>query len=211
MARAPVLPAAARAAPESGKPAADDRGEARSGDSIGSLLAEPLPGGTGAAGSSGRALYRMLGWTAALALAALCGLRIFRRVAPGRAARGRTGTGGGIRVVSRTALTSRHSLFTVRVGSSRLLVVGVSGDRITPVSEIEDPAQVMALDPSFARALDRAGGGEPGLAPETGPADGPDRIAPFRAEVGRIREVVRGWRARLEGSPRGEAAGPSGG
>ncbi len=162
-------------------------------ESIGSLLAEPKAAEerTGAAGG---VLFQMLGWVAALGILALAGVRVWRRLAA------RVGLGldsGGLRVVSRAALTPRHFIYTVRLGSQRLLVVGVSGDRITALSEFDDPAQVMALDSAFEKSLERAGAPEAVEARGTAGGRPDGDLSPYRREVQKLSELVRGWRGRL--------------
>jgi flagellar biogenesis protein FliO len=165
------------------------------GDSIGGLLSEPATSPAEREGSAGGLLFRVLGWMSALTVAAVAGIGIWKRLT----VTGRTGgPAGGIRVVGRASLTPKHSIYTVRVSNQRLLVVGVSGDRMTALTEFDDPAQVLALDPSFQKELSAAGGG--GDAGE--PADGGSallegQLAPYRVEVRRLVEVVRGWRGRL--------------
>jgi flagellar biogenesis protein FliO len=162
--------------------------------SIGSLLAEPLPDLAESGPSPGGMLFKMLGWVAVVGVLALAAVRIWKRLAPAGA--GSMG-GGGLKVVSRAALTPRHLLYAVRVGNHRLLVVGVSGDRIAPLTEFDDPAQVLALDPSFKKEL--FGAAAPGglEGPEAGRESGEeDPLSPYRREVKRLREVVRGWRGK---------------
>jgi len=159
-------------------------------ESIGSLLAEPAPSGERAP-TTGGAFFQMLGWVAALGVLALAAVRVWRRLA----ARGAPGAdGGGLRVVSRAALTPRHFIYTVRVGSQRLLVVGVSGDRITALSEFDDPAQVLALDSAFQKSLERAGGPEAAETGEEARLRAEGDLSPYRREVQRLSELVRGWR-----------------
>ena len=170
------------------------------GDSIGSLLSEPGPGGE-REGSAGGLLFRVLGWMAALTVAAVAGIGIWKRLT----VTGRTGSeAGGIRVVGRAALTPKHAIYTVRVSNQRLLVVGVSGDRMTSLTEFDDPAQVLALDSSFQKELSAAGGrGEAVEVAEGGSAVLDGQLSSYRVEVRRLVETVRGWRGRL-----GRALGP---
>lgn len=79
------------------------------------------------------------------ALGLVLGLLVFlyiglRRWAPSL----RVQDGGLIRILSRTAVGPRQSLMMVRVGQ-KLLLVGVSADRIERVCEIEDADEVAAL------------------------------------------------------------------
>ncbi|MCA9244729.1 MAG: flagellar biosynthetic protein FliO, partial [Phycisphaerales bacterium] len=69
----------------------------------------------------------------------------YRAVANGRGV-GLTvgGRAGLIEVVSRTSLSSRHTACLVRIGQ-RLVLVGVSADRVTPLDVISDPDAVATL------------------------------------------------------------------
>jgi flagellar biogenesis protein FliO len=170
------------------EPAEDPRAEPRE-ESIGSLLSGETEKADGRDASAQGLLFRMLGWTAALGVAALAAVRIWKKV--GGAGRLPAGDAGSLRVIGRTALTPRHFLYAVRVGNQRLLVVGVSGDRISALTEFDDPAQVVALDPSFQTALEgEAGDGNGGERGEGG-------LSGYRAEVNRLRQMVRGWRGRI--------------
>lgn len=167
---------------------------------LGSLLArtDAAPvAATGDAVTPRGVVYRLLGWTAALCVLGTAAVGIWKRAAarPGGIAGGR-----GLRVVSRTALSQRHLLYLVRVGNERMLLLGVSGDRIATLTEFKDAAQVLALDGSFAETL--KGVGVPTSRDETGSdgqsePDGP--LLPFRREIHRLRSVVSGWRDRLQG------------
>lgn len=54
------------------------------------------------------------------------------------------GRAGLVEVVSRTALSPRHSACLVRIGR-RLVLIGVSAERLTPLDVISDPEQVSSL------------------------------------------------------------------
>lgn len=51
---------------------------------------------------------------------------------------------GGLRVVGRASVTPKHSVVLLRVGR-RYVLVGVSGERMTPLSEVSDPDEVAEL------------------------------------------------------------------
>ncbi len=195
-------------------------------DSVGSLFAAPAAGDGDRAAAASRgggpgaigALLRLLGWVAAIGVAAVAAVRIWRKVAP----RSMLGfDGGGLKVVGRTALTPRHFIYTVRVGNERLLVVGVSGDRITALSEFGDPAQILALDRRFPEVLARAGRedgtggtGSKGTESREGVAGlREESLLPYQREVRKLQDIVRNWRGRLRrpfesraGSTAGSAA-----
>jgi flagellar biogenesis protein FliO len=187
----PAAPGPIPSAPVAPRPEGEPRA---AGDSIGSLLSEPASVAE-REGSAGGLLFRVLGWMAALTVAAVAGIGIWKRLT----VTGRTGgEAGGIRVVGRAALTPKHSIYTVRVSNQRLLVVGVSGDRMTSLTEFDDPAQVLALDSSFQKALSAAGGREEAVeSAEGGSALLDGQLTPYRVEVRKLVEVVRGWRGRL--------------
>jgi len=141
----PAGPEKAAESPPSGKDSS-----ARPADTIASLLEGdrgPEPLGARAEGMD----FRLLGWVAVVAILGFWAVRIGRRVR----VRGGAGLeGGGLRVVSRAALTPRHSVYAVRVGTQRLLVVGVSRERIVPLLEMDDPTRWMALDQGCGTALE---------------------------------------------------------
>jgi flagellar biogenesis protein FliO len=68
------------------------------------------------------------------------GYALLRKYAPGA----RTPGTDAVRVVGRTPLSPKHSLALVRVGR-RFVLIGVAGDRVTPLSEVTDPHEVAEL------------------------------------------------------------------
>lgn len=96
-------------------------------------------GATGVAGGPGRPWLRSslaLGGVVALIVLLAWG---YRTVAGGGfALSGRVRRPGLIEVISRTSLSPRQALCLVRVGP-RLVLVGVSGDRLTRLDGIDDP------------------------------------------------------------------------
>jgi len=177
--------------------AVQDPGGTEAGDagSVGSLFREdPGEGKKEETGTRG-ILFRMLGWVAALAVLAIAAVRIWKKViSPGRVGF----DGGGLRVVGRTALTPRHFLYAVRVGNQRLMVVGVSGDRISPITEFDDPAQVLSLDASFQKTLENAE--NPEARPDREGISLAEGYSPYRQEVKKLVNMVKRWRGRMSHS-----------
>ena len=65
---------------------------------------------------------------------------IFRRWLP----QARADDGRLVRIVSRANLTPKHSVVLIGLGR-RFLLVGVSGDRVSPLAEVADPEEVAEL------------------------------------------------------------------
>ena len=131
---------------------------------------------------------RMIGWTAVVvAVGAAIVLLLKRYTAFGRQLNG----GGAIRVVGRTALSPKHSIFLVRLGNQRLLAVGVSGDRMVTLSEIEDPAGILACDSEFRSSLESY----EGEGRSDGLASGREaELLPYQQEIRRVRGLLGSWR-----------------
>ena len=90
---------------------------------------------------SSKSLARLL-WPLAIVLGVIAALAaLFRRWAPRSA---RFGGGGVIEVLARHHLSPKQSLCLVRVGR-RLVLVGVSPERISAVTEIGDPEEAAAV------------------------------------------------------------------
>ncbi len=50
-----------------------------------------------------------------------------------------------LKVVARAALSPKHNVALIQVGEARFVLVGVSGDRLTPLCDINDSDQVADL------------------------------------------------------------------
>jgi flagellar biogenesis protein FliO len=180
---------AARADTAGGQPvlAADAR--------VSDLYAESVPdsGGGGLRDMAGT-LLRLVGWTVGVIAAAGAGLLLLRRFTPV----GRTLHSSGIvRIAGRTALSPRHSVDLVRVGSQRLLVVGVSGDRMVTLSEIQDVAGIVACDDGFRAALDSYDDAPEPVAADESAERRPGFAFGLPREVERIRGMLSNWRELL--------------
>ena len=104
-------------------------------------------------GTAGDDWWRMVA-ALALVLGLILALRwLLRRLGGGR---GSPGASGEVELLSRTPLSARHSVLLVRVGK-RVLVVGVGGDNLRTLTEIEEPEQVSQL----LGATRRTAGGSP--------------------------------------------------
>jgi flagellar biogenesis protein FliO len=125
--------------------------------------------GTGEPASEARdASTRRTPWVVIAVVAALLvfgALVLLRRRLP---ARGSGSAAGWVQVVGRVSLTPGHSIFAVRCGR-RIVLVGVSGDRVTPVADWgEENALPEALNPIVATqeesspSLDRLGSSRSG-------------------------------------------------
>ncbi len=148
------------------------------------------------------AFLRVIGWTIAIVALGGAVLLVIRKYTPA----GRMLAGGGIvHVLARTSLSPRHTVFVVRIARHRVLVVGISGDRMTTLSEISDPAQIVEVDSQFRSRLDSfaaPGAGDEDRR-ESATAGAPERegetaravdLEPYRREVEKLRTVIGGWR-----------------
>lgn len=87
-------------------------------------------------GSTVVALLRLSASLAVIIAIGIASVVVFRRwTRPG----GAGGSLGGVQVLGRTPLTPRHVVYLVRVGE-RCLAVGVSGERMTTLAEIDAAA-----------------------------------------------------------------------
>ena len=93
--------------------------------------------------SSGWRYFRALGVVAGVLGVGLVGFWFFRRFIPGAI----TGNDSSlIKVLSRVPISPRHQVALIRVGE-RIIVVGVSPERIDRLTEINDPDEVFRLTP----------------------------------------------------------------
>jgi flagellar biogenesis protein FliO len=115
-----------------------------------------------------------------------------------------------VRILGRSHLSPKHSVYLLKVGE-RVLVLGVSGDRINPLAEINDEREValMAAEgqpaPSEGPRLSFKklfGRGKEVLASQEPP---PGELDEAREEIKRIRRMVSSWKERYE--PPAAAAG----
>ena len=105
------------------------------------------------------ALMKMLA-ALALVLAVVVGLYwLSRRLMPGKVA----GAGSGMRVLGRLGLGGRKSVVMVEA-AGKVLVLGVAGDRVNLLCEVDDPEEISELTRAkglgFAKILQKAKGEE---------------------------------------------------
>lgn len=165
-----------------------DRGDkaVRPGQALSEILARE-PGAAPASGArpshamSGRSAGMLAG---ALILSAAGIVFLRRRRARGAAA----GPGGPVRVEGRVAITHRHAVFLVRVDGARI-VVGLTGDRMTPLAVLEDPAGgEESLRHRSGRPPHQA---RPADADRRGRLD-PEELDRYRKQVDRLKVLLQG-------------------
>lgn len=160
----------------------------------------------------GSTLLRIMAWTFAVLALGAGGLFLLRKYTP--LARN-LNAGGAVRILGRTALSPKHTVFLLRVSNQKILVVGVSGDRMVNLSELSDPTAILGVDREFNAALDSFDGKWPerddsesapeGLYPSrisshVGSAQetNADRAAlPYQREVQKVRNLIGSWRNKL--------------
>ncbi len=152
--------------------------------------------------SSLSVLLRLAGWTLVVVALGAGFLVLLKRYTPvGKNING----GGAMRVLGRTALSPRHSVVLLRVGNQRVIAVGVSGDRMTTLSEITDPAGILALDSTFRDSLDehtRDLGDSKDLyqsLPQPRAHVPQQGETWYKKEVRRIRGLLESWRGQVRG------------
>lgn len=156
-------------------------------------------GGETSGASTLSLLLRLTGWTLVVVAVAAGVLVLLRRYTPvGRALDG----GGAMRILGRTALSPRHSIVLVRVGHQRVIAVGVSGDRMTTLTEITEPSGILALDTTFRDSLDEQSrqlehGEELYDTLPGAQSGGSGRWV--SQEIHRLRGLVASWRGRVAG------------
>ena len=184
---------------------AQNPGGVHSGATIGDLLEEESVE-SGAAAPAGPSLtgtfLRMIGWAAGVVAVGGALLLVIKKFTPA----GRMLTGNGmIHVLGRTSLSPRHTVFVVRIARHRVLVVGLSGDRMVTLSEISDASEILDLVGDFRSKLDAATAGDatsalgdPGVAAavqDHGLVESPVDLRRYQREIDKFRKVVSGWRS----------------
>ena len=161
---------------------ADGEKGVRPGQSVAEILARepaaaPAAPAPAAAGSSrhGAAIV-----TGALVLAA-AGICLLRRK---KARAASSSHAGAVEIVGRAALSHKHSVCVVRVGDTRI-VIGLAGDRMSPLAVLEDSSS----------SPERAPPGRVGRPPlpelPRGRLD-PDEMDRYRKQVDRLKDLLRG-------------------
>jgi flagellar biogenesis protein FliO len=201
------------------EPEASRRGTVHGGESLHQLMNEPelgpsLPGRRAEPSGIGSMLLRIMAWTLAVLALGAGAMLVLRKYTP--LARN-LNAGGAVRVLGRTSLSPKHSVFLLRVSNQKILVVGVSGDRMVTLGELSDPTAILGVDREFSSALESFGGQWP--EGEKKPLDQedlyPSRIAshvepaatrngdrptlPYQREVQKIRDLLGSWRSKLHG------------
>lgn len=152
----------------------------------------------------------MTWWTTTgLGLAAVLGVlfvgsRLIRRVVPG----GFVGeTAGPVHLLCRTYLTPKHSVCLVKCGE-RILLVGISGERMQTLSEIHDPeeidylrGQLMQVRPrSASQAFRDAVTGPARSASYSDPSGAQEKAASptFADRLSVLRERISEWKSKAK-------------
>ena len=78
--------------------------------------------------------WRLVTWAATILAIGVALLFVYRRFVSVRVSSKGVAA---VRVVGRTALSSRHSVYLIRIGG-RLVAVGVSGDRMTKLAQLDE-------------------------------------------------------------------------
>lgn len=132
------------------------------------------------------------------------GSRLIRRVVPG----GFIGEAAGpVHLLYRTYLTPKHSVCLVKCGD-RILLVGISGERMQTLSEIHDPeemdylrGQLMQVRPrSASEAFRDVAMGRPvgDNAPEVAGTRGRPSTPTFADRLSQLRERITEWKSKAK-------------
>ena len=187
-------------------------------DTVGGILNDDtgsgqLPDVRDGAPSLTGTFLRLVGWTACVLGVGAAALHLLRKTPRLRRAFQSSGI---VRVLNRTHLSSKHSVVLLRVGNQKVLLVGVSGDRMVTLCEISDPVGILAVDRDFRASMGAAAerfasdseGDDYGQDGEVIPVtDGEtDALSAAPPEIGKLRNLVQNWRKVLNHGD-GEANG----
>ena len=100
------------------------------------------------------AMVQMLLWLGLIVVLIYGGVYLFRRYVP--SARNMFG-GGALKVIGRTYLGPKCYILLVKVGS-RLVMVGVTGSQMSPLTEITDAGEITAITNEMAASAGPFGG-----------------------------------------------------
>ena len=157
------------------------------------------------------ALVKMLLWLGLVVVLIYGGVYLFRRYVP--SARNMFG-GGALKVIGRTYLGPRTCILLVKVGS-RLVMVGITGNTMSALTEITDRAEVTAITNELASTAGIFGGSfrpdrsgdrrreeitEHGFRESTDVLEEPDEgLRDMRDELENITEKMNWWRKTASG------------
>lgn len=139
-------------------------------------------------------------WVALLSLIFIGGMWLMRKMVPG--SRKLFGSRL-VNVLGRTHLSSKHAVYLLKVGD-KVLVVGVAGDRIQPLSEVTDPREVARMTSegtpppaersgkSFLNVFSR---NKQNYSPQSSP-EPVTGMGEAKEEIDRIRNMVSSWKDR---------------
>jgi len=157
--------------------------------------------------STGATVVRTLLWLVVVLGLALGTLHLIRRILPGAV----TPTNRQlIRVIARAPVGPKQQIVVTQV-AGRLLVLGVTPDRINRLGEITDPAEIAGAVPPeesfaarFASVQEVYGEGDP-LPEWVAEAESREesRFEPYRREISRLKSMVADWRRDEPGRERG--------
>lgn len=145
-------------------------------------------------------IFSIIIWGAVVVLLIIGGFFLFKKFVPGS----KHLFGSKLmRILGRTNLSPKHSVYLLKVGD-RVIVIGVCGEEIRPLSEITDPREVAFLTSEGAPAApaERPFGGlfkrsRNSYAPK--PED-KETLGEAKEEIERIRMMVSSWKERYQGA-----------
>jgi len=117
---------------------------ARPGETVGDLMSRAKRDSSSTSSGSGRffAFVRLMGAVVVVAFTGLALVWLWRRTKLG--APSRLGAGV-VSVMGRTSISPKHSVSLLRVGSDRVIVVGICGDTLTQLATIEGVEEIEKL------------------------------------------------------------------
>ena len=137
--------------------------------------------------NSGWRYFRALGVVAGVIGVGLVGFWFFRRFIPGALTRNESSL---LQVVARVPVSPRHQVALVAVGE-RIIVIGISPERVDRLAEIDDPDEVFRLLPQVPIG-DQLAAVE-GEVETTGTKSTPVMPPEFQRDVERVRNLVASW------------------
>ena len=169
--------------------------------------------------SIGRQVLRTIGWLGFVIVIAIAALFLVRKYFPGAVVSSNKNL---IRVLGRGVVGPKHQIAVTQVGD-RVLILGLTGDSMTALGEINDPKEkvkftpadqtfaghIRSEDSSYQQQSSAVSAGD-GSDPESEVGQGyrsshESRLEPYRREIDRLKSMFGFWNQQDPRSKRGSA------